>query len=371
MRLRLSLLVFSLATLAWAVSRVHAEEGSALFHSDDDGRTWAMAAQRPPGQSIFCLTIDPQVPNRFLIGTDRGSWVLDAGVEWRPIPTLSEASAGAVFGFATSRSNERRLYAATEMGVFRSDDLGNQWQRLEGSPAGAISIAVGRHGEANEAVFVGTADGLFLSLDEGAQWQSDTTGLTGAAMAIAVGSNGETFVGTSNGAHFRASSNDDFALARGVQVGASRAAYVETDERAYVGVSSVLYLRANGWHRQTTLPLAGTGDPPGITAILPTNDGRLLVGTEKGLHSSDKWQLVPPFDSLSHLEIGAITRNPFVPGQIFATGSAIPHAVTLARVNVSFHSATAEADLGVISIALSLFFLLCGFMAIRFLNRSL
>ena len=369
MRFRLLLLICSFASFVLNPGNIHAEGESALFQSDDDGRTWTLTAQRPPGQSIFCLVIDPHVPNRFLIGTEQGSWVSEGGNGWRPIPTLSEANAGAVFGFASDPTNPGRMYAATEMGIFLSSDTGHQWQRLEGAPVGSVSISIGPYGDTISAIFAGTADGLYVSVDDGTTWEPSKSGLAGAVMAIAIGSKGETFVGTSTGVHVRASSNDEFSLTRGVQMGASRAVYAGAGETAYVAVSSMLYQRANGWQRQTTLPLAGTGDQPGITVIFPTRGGRVLVGTEKGLHSSDKWQLVPPFDSLSHLEIGSIVRNPFAPDQLFATGSAMPHAITLARVNVAFNASTAEADLGTISLALGVFFLAGGFLAIRYINR--
>ena len=369
MPVKLLFFMLALASILGNPRGANAEGGSALFQSDDNGRAWSLVIQRPPGQSIFCLMIDPVVPDRLLIGTEQGSWVREGADDWRPIPTLDESNAGAVFGFALDPANTQRMYAATELSVFRSIDGGHQWQRLDAAPVGSVAISLGSYRDTATAVFVGTADGLFVSVDDGINWELSKNGLTGAVMAIAIGRNGETFVGTSTGAHVRDANGDEFSPIRGVQMGASRAAFAGNDGTAYVGVSSLLYQQTNGWHRLVTLPLAGTGDQPGITVIFPTGDGRVLVGTEKGLHSSDKWQLVPPFDSMSNLEIGSIVRDAFTTDRLFATGSAVPHAITLARVNVAFNASTAEPDLSVISLALGVFFLAFGFMAIRYINR--
>src|SRR5205085_491333 len=137
----------------------------------------------------------------------------------------------------------------------------------------------------------GAADGLRVSDDGGQSWEGDGPGLEGGVLALAVDADGGVLAGTTTGVFVRDPGESEFAPARGLPKGASRAVAL-TPDGALAAVIHTLYRRTNGWQKIGTLPLAVNGDLPAIGAILPLPDGRLLLGTEHGLHSSEDWKLV-------------------------------------------------------------------------------
>src|SRR5206468_1487510 len=141
--------------------------------------------------------------------------------------------------------------------------------------------------------------------------------------------------GTTTGVFVRDPGEGEFAPARGLPKGASRAV-VLTPDGALAAVIHTLYRRTNGWQKLGTLPLAVNGDLPSVGAILPLSDGRLLIGTEHGLHSSEDWKLVPQFESLTHLEVAALVADLARPDRIYLGASSIPNSVALGRVGVLF-----------------------------------
>ncbi len=90
---------------------------------------------------------------------------------------------------AQSRSDARRLYAATEVGLFASDDEGHHWDRLQIVPLGNDDVlALAVHPLNEERLFVGGRGGLWKSLDGGDTWKpiSAPAGVRSAIRSIAV-----------------------------------------------------------------------------------------------------------------------------------------------------------------------------------------
>lgn len=73
---------------------------------------------------------------------------------------------------AQARGGTRRLYAATETGLFVSDDEGRRWDRLGVPPAETADILAMAVDPQNEGrLYVGGRGGLWQSPDGGATWQ--------------------------------------------------------------------------------------------------------------------------------------------------------------------------------------------------------
>jgi len=73
---------------------------------------------------------------------------------------------------AQARSGTRRLYMATETGLFATDDQGRRWDRLGVSPSGNADILALAVDPDNEGrLYVGGRGGLWQSPDGGATWQ--------------------------------------------------------------------------------------------------------------------------------------------------------------------------------------------------------
>lgn len=113
-----------------------------------------------------------------------------------------------------SSSAARRLYVATEVGLFASDDQGRHWDQLRVVPlrnGDVLALAVHPLNEAR--LFVGGRGGLWKSLDGGGSWKplSTPTGVRSAIRSIAVAPSApETiYIGTEQEGVFRSPDGGD------------------------------------------------------------------------------------------------------------------------------------------------------------------
>ncbi len=108
------------------------------------------------------------------------------GTTREPGPRLPVGRPKAV---AQSRSGAKRLYVATEIGLFASEDEGRHWDRLRVAPlkdGDVLALAV--HPLHEGRLFAGGRGGLWKSLDGGVSWKplSTPAGTRSAIHSIAV-----------------------------------------------------------------------------------------------------------------------------------------------------------------------------------------
>lgn len=97
------------------------------------------------------------------------------------------------------------LLAETQVGLFRSRDRGQTWQRT-GLIHQVRSLVSTRRG----LVLAGTPDGVFRSADEGESWIERSIGLTSfRVQALAIAADGTIHAGTSEGETFRSTDEGD------------------------------------------------------------------------------------------------------------------------------------------------------------------
>jgi Sortilin, neurotensin receptor 3, len=104
------------------------------------------------------------------IGT--GAWVSpDGGESWRQVRTGLWAESR-VFGFAAHPQRPRTLLAGADDGIYRSDDGGEHFERLD-SPMNALHVwKVAFDPTDPETIFAGTRPAsLFRSTDGGRHWE--------------------------------------------------------------------------------------------------------------------------------------------------------------------------------------------------------
>src|SRR5580693_7905352 len=120
--------------------------GDGIYKSSDGGKTWQHLGLRD-GQQITNIIVDPQDPNRVFVAvlghpygpnSERGVFrSTDGGETWheltKGLPTNAQGLGR--IGFGISPSNPNRIYtlvdAAPEVGgLYRSDDAGESWQRV-------------------------------------------------------------------------------------------------------------------------------------------------------------------------------------------------------------------------------------------------
>jgi photosystem II stability/assembly factor-like uncharacterized protein len=160
---------------------IYASSGGRLRLSRDRGRTFTPVGnlRQPLDGEIAINPSDPQV---MLVGTRNGRcWLSrDAGTTW----TVCRGPEGQVIGFHFDRTGGGRvMFAATDQGVWRSDDAGQTWaEKTEGLPWKEIrGFAAGSRAEDQFIMLycsVTSKDvngtfrgGIYRSRDRGETWQ--------------------------------------------------------------------------------------------------------------------------------------------------------------------------------------------------------
>jgi len=128
------------------------------------------------------IAIDPSDPNMMLAGTRSGNCQLshDAGNTW----AACNGPSGSVLGFHFDRtSNGRIMFAATDKGIWRSDDRGQTWaEKTDGLPSKHLQGFAGGSDTADNIIMLyctvasknenGTfRGGIYRSDDRGRSWQ--------------------------------------------------------------------------------------------------------------------------------------------------------------------------------------------------------
>lgn len=161
---------------------IFASSGGQLRVSRDRGKTFAPIGNLRNSLSGE-IAINPTDPNLMLAGTRGGRCVLsrDAGVTWQ----ICNGPMGQVKAFHFDRTLPgRTMFAATDQGIWRSDDAGLSWadktqslplKRIQAfaggsdSASGVVMLYCAVRSEDLDGAFTG---GIYLSRDRGETWLS-------------------------------------------------------------------------------------------------------------------------------------------------------------------------------------------------------
>ena len=143
--------------------------GDGVWRSDDAGRAWRHLGLDNT-RHIGAMLVDPHNSDLVLAATDKGIYRSnDGGRQW----TL--ALPQSAVNIAWDPTHPAVIFAGTTAGIFKSGDEGTAWSAVTGGglPAGKL----GRIGLAVEGtrVYAITQPGLFRSDDGGATWSQATT----------------------------------------------------------------------------------------------------------------------------------------------------------------------------------------------------
>lgn len=152
-------------------------ETAKVFLSDDGGLTWT---QKSHPSSVFCVDISKANHNRVISGSNSYQNNLakssDGGNTWSAI-SLPNSTTGRVWAVKFHPTDQNKVFAGGEMGLFYSADFGNTWTELnngipntdyisiwsiEFSPTNADSIVVSCN----------SANGPYISANGGQSWVS-------------------------------------------------------------------------------------------------------------------------------------------------------------------------------------------------------
>jgi photosystem II stability/assembly factor-like uncharacterized protein len=159
---------------------------AAMYRSEDHGRTWRLLDLdlveicSNENQSRFTqIVFDPADPQLVWAGVELDSvWrSTDGGVSWHK--TRKGMETEDIHGMAVgSDGNRRRVFAATDLGFYTSDDDGESWElRPIDSPSRYVRAVVPR-ADRRGVVFLTNGDGppgswgrLLRSRDSGNHWE--------------------------------------------------------------------------------------------------------------------------------------------------------------------------------------------------------
>jgi len=173
-----------------AGKKLYIASAKGVFVSTDAAQHWnAISAPGnglPADDSYTALAFDATVPHTIYAGTAHHGVLFSAndGNTW------SAASNGLPTGDAINNlvfdSDQHQLWAATALGVYRSDDRGMTWKTLnDGLPANnavnTVRVA-SMSGGVKGFVYAGTDQGFFRSQDSGLHWMPSEESLTGISI---------------------------------------------------------------------------------------------------------------------------------------------------------------------------------------------
>lgn len=156
-----------------------------LFITDDAGNHWQLAAasaHKTQGVGILALAVlaGSSSSGKLCIATDNGVFLsADGGKTWSYSARGLDRSA--LVRNLVYDPNTHQLWAATSLGVYRSDDQAASWQAFNTGLPAAVDvnsvvpalIAGGAQGR----IYAGTKQGFFISTDDGAHWAASHNSL--------------------------------------------------------------------------------------------------------------------------------------------------------------------------------------------------
>jgi photosystem II stability/assembly factor-like uncharacterized protein len=148
-----------------------------VYRSDDAGGTWRRIS--PEGheeiRNLDSLAFDPENPEILYAGTYHLPWKTEnGGRTWFAIHKgmLDDSD---VMSILVDRVNSRRVFASACSGIYRSDNAGMLWRKIQGIPFSARRTHVIRqHPLAPDVVYAGTTEGLWKTTDGGDTWRRMT-----------------------------------------------------------------------------------------------------------------------------------------------------------------------------------------------------
>ncbi len=151
---------------------------SGVFRTTDQGKSWVQVS--PAGdeelRNVDSLAIDPRDPDIIFAGTYHLPWVTrDGGKNWKA-DAEGIIDDSDIMSLLVDEGSPERLYMSACSGIYRSENRGASWTKLQGIPYAARRTQVivqdpGRPG----TLYAGTTEGLWVTRDGGENWTRTTS----------------------------------------------------------------------------------------------------------------------------------------------------------------------------------------------------
>lgn len=145
-----------------------------VYRSTDGGDTWdrLSPANSADIKNIESIAVDPKDPNTVYAGTWHLAWkTSDGGANWQHI-NKGMIDDSDVFSVIVDHANSAVVFASACSGIYRSENGGNLFTKIQGIPFSARRTRVLKQDPTNEnIVYAGTTEGLWKSTDLGKVWK--------------------------------------------------------------------------------------------------------------------------------------------------------------------------------------------------------
>ncbi|HTQ96705.1 MAG TPA: hypothetical protein VMH89_07860, partial [Candidatus Acidoferrum sp.] len=149
-----------------------------VFLSADAGKNWKQIS--PAGdeelKNLDSLAIDPRDPLVIYAGTYHLPWLTrDGGKTWKSV-IAGIIDDSDIMSLRLDAANPDRVYMSACSGIYRSENQGGEWVKLQGIPYAARRTQVIVQDAANpKTLYAGTTAGLWVTRDGGENWARTTS----------------------------------------------------------------------------------------------------------------------------------------------------------------------------------------------------
>jgi photosystem II stability/assembly factor-like uncharacterized protein len=153
-----------------------------IYKSRDGGQSWENLSMGMTFSRVISMAIDPAYPATVYAGT-KGDAVYksyDGGQRWVSLRAgLDDVTISSVVNqFVFDPSDSSRMFVATTMGVFESENGGEQWQkRMDGMKEVLMVVTLTLDPTKPSIMYAGTSGGVYKSVNRGLWWKKVNNGL--------------------------------------------------------------------------------------------------------------------------------------------------------------------------------------------------
>lgn len=166
---------------------------SGVFCSRGAGRSWERVS--PAGdaelKNVDSIAIDPGDARILYAGTYHLPWkTTDGGRTWNPIATgLIDDSD--IMSLQVDAANPSRVYLSACSGIYRSENRGGVWTKLQGIPyAARRTHQIAQDTHQPDTLYAATTEGLWVTRDAGENWKRTTPKDWVATSVVVLAGNG-------------------------------------------------------------------------------------------------------------------------------------------------------------------------------------
>ncbi|MGA2020061.1 MAG: transcriptional regulator [Candidatus Sulfotelmatobacter sp.] len=273
-----------------------------IFVSDDGGHNWSRFAKLGVGDDYVLdhIAFDPHNSKTIFVSAwsvqDQSAGDIfrshNGGKDWETLPAMHGKSVRAM---AVSASDNKVVVAGALDGVYRSNDGGNNWQRIshdDGIVKNIESIAVDPKDP--NVVYAGTWHLAWKTSDGGANWQHINKGMIDDSdvfsIIVSSANTSEVFASACSGIYKSVSGGDQFEKVKGIPFTARRTRVLKQDPSnpavVYAGTTEGLWKSVD---EGRNWKLASSSEVVVNDVLIdPRNSQRVLLATDRsGVLASD------------------------------------------------------------------------------------